>query len=138
MDKGEIKEKYFAKILLNGVVDLKFIAREVEHSSSMSAADFEATTKHLVTLLKRHLCNGEIVDLGELGRFKPCFSSKACDNLEDVSVKTIENLRINYKANKQLLNAVKDTPLSQDRRFDEHGNRVEYSHTKVPYVSENN
>lgn len=98
MDNGEIKEKYFAKILLSGRLDLKFLVSKVEHSSSMTAADFGTATKHLDTPLKRHLCNGEVA------------------------------------ANKQLLNAMKNTQLFQYRSFDVHDQRVEYSHTKQLHI----
>ena len=136
MDNGEIKEKYFAKILSSGEIHLKDIAREVEHASSMTAEDFEAAVKHLARLLEKHHANGKTVDLEELGRFKPCFNSKATDKLKDVSSEIIDNVRINYKASKELLKAVKETPLVEDRRLDEYGRLVEYSHTKNKRVQE--
>jgi|GEM_PF-1479401 len=129
-DNGVIKEKYFAKIVSNGEVSLKEVAELVAESSTLASYEVEMVIKALACQMKTLLVKGNTVDLGELGRFKVGFKSKACETPEDISCKSVTKMYINYKSHKDLLQAVRNASLEQDRRCDENGNYVKYSHSK--------
>ena len=127
---GEIKEKYNAKIVYNGEIKLKDLAKEISHATSLNASDVYSAIKALQEKFIEKLTQGYVLDLEELGRFKASFSAKACDKLKDVKDDTIKNWTVLYKPGKEIKKALENTKVQHDRRYDEHGNITEKSHSK--------
>ncbi|MBR1775082.1 MAG: hypothetical protein IJ759_06105 [Bacteroidales bacterium] len=134
MDNGVIKEKYFAKILSEGTVPQHRVTKLAENDSTMASFELDMAISIITLQLKRWLALGFTVDLGELGRFKPGITATPCDNPDDVNVKSISKIYINYKPGKELLQHVQQTKLIPDRHYDEYGQRLNYTHTKNPTI----
>ncbi len=127
---GEVKTKYNAKIVYGDVVNLKQLAEEISLDTALNSADVYSAIKALEQKFMKHLSIGNILDLGELGRFKASFKSKVCDSLKDVTPKTVTNYTVLYKPGKEIKEKLSQTKLELERNLDEHGNIVKYSHSK--------
>ncbi|MBR1770127.1 MAG: hypothetical protein IJ748_06700 [Bacteroidales bacterium] len=129
---GEVRQQYSAKIISSGTLTLRDIAKRVAFQSTMSVPEFEMAVSLLAGQVKEQLANGFTLDLGDLGRFKPCFTSKACDNLSDINNKSISNVRVNYKAGKEIAQKLRETSLESVRDIDEYGRKLNYAHSSSP------
>lgn len=115
---GQISTKYNAKIVYDEVISLKDLADEISSKSSLNKSDVYSAVKALQEQFIEHLANGNVLDLGELGRFKASFKSKVCDDLKDVTTKTITNWTVLYKPGKQIKEKLKNTTLELERSID--------------------
>lgn len=127
---GEIKTKYNAKILYSQVINERELAELISQKCSLTPADVYAAVEALISEIKNQICNGNIVSLGDLGRFKASFRANACDNLQDVSPKTIRKINCLYSPGNHVKASLKKVHLVLDRNYDEHGNYIKNSHAK--------
>ena len=79
----ESSGKYYAKIVQNDVVDTERIAEELSKYSGISEGVVHTVLIDLAAIMRKHLQNGDVVDLDSIGRFKLKVQSEPLDNPED-------------------------------------------------------
>jgi predicted histone-like DNA-binding protein len=130
-EDGKIVKIYFPKIIADNDFSIEKMGELIESRSTLSTPDFVMALGELYEMLVEILLLGGTVDLGALGRFKLGLVTQACKNPEDVDLKSIKDVRINYKPSRKLIREIKDgMKLVRDRSVDEHGYAVLYSHSK--------
>ena len=68
--------QYIMQHVSRGVIDLEQLSEEISKESAFSPADVFGVVTALTGKLQQHLNNGNIVDLGGLGRYKVGFKAK--------------------------------------------------------------
>lgn len=130
-EDGKIVKIYFPKIIADNDFSVEQMGKLIEERSTLSTPDFVMALGELYEMLVEILLLGGTVDLGPLGRFKLGLVTQACENAEDVDLKSIKDIRINYKPSRKLINEIKSgAKLVRDRSVDEYGYAVMYSHSK--------
>ncbi len=104
----EAERKFYASIVTNGEFTLDNMAEEIVDFTSLSEADVNAVLIAVETVAQKKLADGMIVRLGRLGTLYPTLSSDAEDSAEEVNVKSIKSVGVNYRASDKLLKALKD------------------------------
>lgn len=95
-DKG--KKMQFAQSITSKKVTFKRFCEEIADGSTVGTADVKAVFDRMVTVLRRHMEDGEAVDCGELGTFTPTFGSAGVPVGEEFSPKvSIRNPKISFR-----------------------------------------
>lgn len=97
---GQIK--YYAGIVRERPVVIRKFAAEISNMSTLTTTDVFAVLESFLDRLHVHLEEGRIVQLGDLGSFSPNLGSIGEDIPGDVSIRTIKNLRVNFRPSKEL------------------------------------
>lgn len=79
----ESSGKYYAKIVQNDVIDSERITEELSRYSGVSEGVVHTILIDLATLMRKHLQNGDVVDLNSIGRFKLKVQSEAMESPEE-------------------------------------------------------
>lgn len=96
------KRFYPQLVTLGQSVGLNFIAQKMQDRSSLSIGDIRSTMQNFVEKLKEQLLEGKTVNIAGLGVFMLAAKSKGEDKAGDVTVKSVESVRICFQANKEL------------------------------------
>lgn len=91
------KKKFYAKAQANGVVDLNNIAEEISYASSLTDGDVLNALRGLIKMMKMHLSNGEIVNLGEFGTFQFQLSSEGAKTKDEFTSANIRKARFQFR-----------------------------------------
>lgn len=86
----------------SGVADLEQIAEEISKESAFSPADVIGVVTALTGRLQHHLGNGNIVDLGGLGRYKVGFKAKPLAGSTPNTKAKAEKFHINFQPGNRL------------------------------------
>lgn len=87
---------YFLKIVQNDVVNIDRLSKEIEKETSLSEVDVHAVLIALQGKIMKHLEEGNVVNLENLGKFSIAAKTIAHENKEDVSVKDVQKFGINF------------------------------------------
>lgn len=107
---AEAPKKYYPSIQSTGRVTMRQLAREASQMSSLSSPDMMAAIEAFLTLIPRHLAQGDIVELGEFGNFWLRFSAEGVETPAKVHGDQITTLIPRFmpgKEFKRALNTVK-------------------------------
>ena len=92
------KEQFIMQAVNTGTVDIRRISEEISTESSLSISDVMAVIIALGIKMQQHLEAGKIMDLGDVGKFKIGFQSKAADQASDLTPKrNIKKFHLNYQ-----------------------------------------
>ena len=69
--------------------------------STVSSVDTAAVLEAFMNVVPDLLADGKIVDLGDFGTFRVSVSSEGADNPEDVTSRSITNVRILFQPGKR-------------------------------------
>ena len=86
LGKNKDKVVYHAVPVSRGKISFDDFCRELADGSTVDAADVKAVLSRMHTVITRLCSRGMIVDCGELGNFRPSFSSAEVLTLEEFSV----------------------------------------------------
>ena len=102
--------KYYPAPVYHSTINLKNLANEIAHSTSLTASDVKAVIEELIVSFERHLINGEKLKLDGLGTFKTSFSGEGSESIEEVSAKNIENktIRVTFVADNELKKSIRN------------------------------
>lgn len=78
--------KYFGRVIHYGEVTIDQFAQEIEKNCSMKRSDVVAVLTELQETIKRHLQDGQVVVLPEIGRLKLSVETIGVDKPEDFSL----------------------------------------------------
>lgn len=75
LGKHKGKEMTFAQSVTSRKISFQRFCEEVSDGSTVGTADVKAVIDRMVYVLRRHMEDGESVEVGELGTFSPTFGS---------------------------------------------------------------
>ena len=87
---------YFLKIVHNNMIKIDQLSKEIEKETSLSEVDVHAVLIALQGKIMKHLEEGNVVNLENLGEFSIAAKTIAHENKEDVSVKDVQKFGINF------------------------------------------
>ncbi len=89
--------KFFAKAYHTGLVDLDYIAEQIEMNSSAKKSDVLAVLTEFVEVLTAALQDSKIVKVNGLGRFKIALRSGMTESAEAFDPTCINSLRVIFQ-----------------------------------------
>lgn len=102
----EEKSQYYAKAQVREVIDIYRIAREMAYSSSVTEGDIVHVLRNLPFSISTHLADGDMVDLGDLGRFQFQVKSSGTYTREEFTHHNIKRAKIQFRPGRQLTKAL--------------------------------
>lgn len=96
------KRYYPHLITLGQSVNLKYLAQKMKDRSSLSVGDIKSVIQNFVDKMKEQLLEGKSVNIEGLGVFMLSARSKGEELAKDITVKSVESVRIFFQANKEL------------------------------------
>jgi predicted histone-like DNA-binding protein len=94
--------KYYARACGTRKINLREISDMLAQRSALSPGDVFGTVIGLVDLIPGLLMDGHTVEVGELGTFSLSLKSKGENSKDEVSYRSIKNLKINFRAGSRL------------------------------------
>ena len=102
------KEQFIMQAVNTGTVDIRRVAEEISTESSLSVPDVIGVITALGIKMQQHLEAGKIVDLGDVGKFKIGFQSKAADLASELTPKrNIKKFHLNYQPASEMKHRLK-------------------------------
>ncbi|NJN25812.1 MAG: hypothetical protein HC819_07515 [Cyclobacteriaceae bacterium] len=98
--------KYYPQPQSSGESDFKSLARKIQRNTGQNYPDVVGVLAALEDILPEELQQGLIVRFGALGSFYTTFKTTPSDTPEAVSSKNIEELRIRFRPDADLLSRV--------------------------------
>lgn len=95
--KDGVREKYCAAVVKRKIVSLEEIAVSLSEASTLNAIDCYAVMMGMSMEIARHLSEGNVVNIENLGSFRLSAKSQAVDNISEVTDKTISNPSVNFR-----------------------------------------
>ena len=99
--------KYYAEIVNRYEISFEQFLNEITDMSTVTVGDTYNVMQTSIHLMKKHLQEGRIVRLGDLGSFYLTISSDGKDAIDDVDAKSIVQANIRYRPSvklKEILN----------------------------------
>lgn len=92
LQKNEIKRntgygKYFGRVVHTGEVTIDQFADEIQRNCSATKSDVKLVLTELQATIKRHLQDGQVVILPEIGRLKLSVETVGVDKPKDFNLK---------------------------------------------------
>lgn len=100
--RGEERVLYYGVPVSSGVIDLKYIANEVSARSSLTPEDVIAAISAVARLTRKHLVDGDTVNLNGLGLFTVSASSEGCETPEECTPAKVKAMRVCFKADREM------------------------------------
>ncbi len=91
---------YYPRLKSSGEVSLRELANEIAQDSTISQADTIAVMEALLQHIPRHLAEGKIVRLGELGSFHLSIQGEGVADAGAVNASKIKKNRLRFRAGK--------------------------------------
>lgn len=102
------KEQYIMQAVTTGTVDLETISEAISNECTLHSVDVQAVLIALGKKLDFYLQQGNIVDLGDVGKFKMGFKSTAEEDPSKLSPKrNIQKYHVNYQPSVKLKRKLK-------------------------------
>lgn len=92
--------KYYAEITNRYVIDFDQVLNEITDISSVSIGDTYNVLYTLSYIVKKHIQQGRIIDVGELGRFYLTLQSNGVENPDELDAYNISKSMIRFRASK--------------------------------------
>lgn len=106
--KLEEPRKWYAQIVTDGEITVDELVKEIEKFSALSEPDIRGVIIGLENVVQNKLAEGKIIRFDRLGTLYPSLSSTPSDTEEEVSAANIETLKVNYRAGKRIMDAMKN------------------------------
>lgn len=102
--EGEIK--YYAKAQAAGVITIDQLADDISYSTTLTDGDVLNVIRALIKQIKKHIAQGEIVRLENLGSFQVQLSSEGALTSEDFTPAKIRKIRLQFRPGKGLTDSL--------------------------------
>lgn len=103
----ESPQHYYPRAKSSGMVGIRELAEEIAGFSTLSTVDVIAALEGLLQVIPRHINNGKLVRLGDLGTFRLTFKSEGAESPEAVTAKNIKSTRLIFRPGKEFQKALK-------------------------------
>ena len=90
-------KKYYAKAQVREVIDINRIANEISYSTSLTQSDVLSVLNALIYKTEEHLADGDIVSLGDFGRFQYQLSSEGADSKAEFTAARIKKVKLHFR-----------------------------------------
>ena len=90
------KIRYYMLVAPVKPVELGDIAARIERTSTVSSADIKAVLDALQYEVREQIKAGHSVRLGDLGSFRPTIACRGMDKAEDLTVRNIKRVRVQF------------------------------------------
>ena len=98
--------KYYATVKSSGRADTNAIARSINSMSTVSSVDTAAVLEAFLHVVPDKLVEGNIVELGDFGTFRVSVSSQGEATAEDVTARSITDVRVLFSPGKRFMQAL--------------------------------
>lgn len=105
--KGEKKTIYYPQKLSDGLQDTKSLSKKAALAGTLSAPEFAAYAKGLMTIMEGHLLDGMTVRLDGFGTFSPNISATMVQKKEDCTADTITKKTVRFTPSEELKQRLK-------------------------------
>ena len=106
MKGGAKVEKFYAQPVYGSKVSFERVCKRIAERSTATSADVKAVLDGLNYVLSDEMSQGNIVQMGELGNFRPSLSSVGADSADEFTVATnMKEGRIIFTPGKSLREA---------------------------------
>lgn len=95
--RPEEPKMFYAKAQADGVVTLNDIAEDVSYASSLTDGDVLNSLRGVIRCMRKHLANGRVVSLGELGSFQMQISSRGAYTKEEFNAANIKQAKFQFR-----------------------------------------
>jgi predicted histone-like DNA-binding protein len=99
-------KKYYPSIVSSGRVTLRQLAKEISKISTISSADTMAVLEALLSTIPAELAKGNIVELGDFGKFWLKANAGGVDTAETARATQITSLQPRFNAGKEFKNVL--------------------------------
>jgi predicted histone-like DNA-binding protein len=104
---GDKKDQYIMQAVHSGIVSFEQICKEASERCAMSPWDVQHAASEIAEVVKLHLAQGQVVEMGELGRYKVGFNCVAEDDPKKLSAKSIKKFHLNFQPSKAIKKMLK-------------------------------
>jgi predicted histone-like DNA-binding protein len=94
--------KFYAQVVTKGEVTLRELASEIADISTVSMVDTMAVIEAFIHLIPKHLCQGEIIRLGDFGSYAIGLLSQGADSEEQFSDQLIQGVKVYFRPGSEL------------------------------------
>lgn len=91
---------YYPRARTSGAVGVRELAEEIATISTLSTADIVAALEGLLLVIPKHIAEGKLVRLGELGTFRLTLQCEGSETPEAVTEKNIKSIRLRFRPGK--------------------------------------
>ena len=98
--------KYYATVKSSGRSDTQAIAKSINNMSTVSSVDTAAVLEAFLSVVPDKLVEGNIVELGDFGTFRVSVSSEGQAAAEDVTARSITDVRVIFTPGKRFTQAL--------------------------------
>lgn len=105
--------KYYATVRSNGRIDTHGVARDINKMSTVSSVDTAAVLEAFMNVVPDQLADGKIVELGDFGTFRVSVSSEGAEMPEDVTTRSITDVRVLFQPGKRFKKLINSTEFEK-------------------------
>ena len=102
LNDPEHSRKYYPVVRSRGEIDIRTLADEIAQGTSLSRPDVLAALEALVLAIPKHIAEGHIVRLGELGSLRLSLQAEGSDAPVEVSTKNIKGAKYIFRPGSEL------------------------------------
>ena len=117
------KTKTYARVISSNRTKISQLCKLVSARASISGADVKAVFDSLIFAVEYELCQGNIIELGELGTFRLSISSEGVEEDPENNIKLkshhIKKARVLFTPSTSLLHAIADAEYEPLKPKDE-------------------
>ena len=107
-------KKFYAQVQFSGEVTLRELAEEIANISTVSVIDTKAVLESLLEVIPKHIKDGEIVRLGDLGSFAITLKSDGADTADGFTSSMIKRIKVLFKPGKIFKNEMKTAAFKKE------------------------
>lgn len=98
--------KFYAKAQAREEISLNRIADEISWGTTLTDGDVLNVLRGLIKKINEHLSDGDIVSLGEFGKFQYQLSSEGADTAEQFTTANIRKVKIQFRPGELIRQAI--------------------------------
>lgn len=98
--RPQAARRYYAKAQVREVISLWVVACELARQAGLTEGDVYNVLCNLPYVVKKHLENGDMVDLEKMGKFQCQLRSSGADSHEEFTHHNIQEVRYQYRPSK--------------------------------------
>ncbi|MBS2210456.1 HU family DNA-binding protein [Carboxylicivirga mesophila] len=104
---------YFAHACGRSKIGLEKLAERISRRCTLSRGDIYATLVELTDIIPEFLLENQSVQLGDMGTFSLSLSSSSEAKAEDVSWRSIKEVKVQFRAGKEMKEQLKDVTFKK-------------------------
>lgn len=111
--KPEDPVKYYARTQIRSIVDIDRIAQEISYSTTLTDGEVLNVLHALIHQMRLHLSDGDMVSLGDFGKFQYQISSDGADEKKNFNQSMIRRVKLQFRPGKKLNTAYQHLSFEQ-------------------------